>query len=533
MIKSAINPTSLAGEGQQSDLDLRQRLTHGLRQSEQDVSAFTSDAAAEAENKGLSKEAREIADSLHDDGISVSVLAGTVRLADVGIILFSALAASITAFGATEIGFSNLLVTAAAIVFALAFLQAADTYQVSIMRRRLSQIGRVAAGWTMVFAVFAVLRTTTGLGAGITEHWIGAWYSLGLVGLTLARLVVYHLVRHWMNTGRLERRAVIVGGGTAAAELIKDLENQADNDIRICGIFDDRSNERSPSVVAGYPKLGDINALVEFGRLARIDMLIVCIPLRAEQRVLQLLRKLWVLPVDIRLSAHTDKMRFRNRGASFIGTVPFVDVVEKPITDWDMVAKRVFDIFFASLALVAFLPVMIATAIAIRLESKGPVLFRQKRYGFNNEIVDVLKFRSMFHEMADPDAKTVVTKNDARVTRVGRFIRRTSIDELPQLINVLRGHLSLVGPRPHAVNAHTDNRTWDEVVDGYFARHKVKPGVTGWAQINGWRGEVDTQEKIQKRVECDVYYIENWSILFDLKILFLTPIRLLNSENAY
>jgi Undecaprenyl-phosphate glucose phosphotransferase len=262
-------------------------------------------------------------------------------------------------------------------------------------------------------------------------------------------------------------------------------------------------------------------------------MLIVCIPLRAEQRVLELLKKLWVLPVDIRLSAHTDKVRFRNRGASFIGTVPFVDVVAKPIADWDMVAKRIFDLVFASLAIVTLFPLMIAAAIAIKLDSKGPVLFRQKRYGFNNEIIDVLKFRSMYTEMADPDAKKVVTKGDPRVTCVGRFIRKTSIDELPQLFNVLGGSLSLVGPRPHAVNAHTDNKTWDDVVDGYFARHKVKPGVTGWAQINGWRGEVDTPDKIQNRVECDVYYIENWSILFDLKILFLTPFSLLNTENAY
>jgi lipopolysaccharide/colanic/teichoic acid biosynthesis glycosyltransferase len=135
--------------------------------------------------------------------------------------------------------------------------------------------------------------------------------------------------------------------------------------------------------------------------------------------------------------------------------------------------------------------------------------------------------------MSDPAAKKVVTRNDPRVTRVGRFIRRTSIDELPQLFNVLRGELSLVGPRPHAVNAHTDNKLWDEVVDGYFARHKVKPGVTGWAQINGWRGEVDTPEKIQKRVEYDVYYIENWSILFDIRILLATPLALLKPEGAY
>jgi exopolysaccharide biosynthesis polyprenyl glycosylphosphotransferase len=195
--------------------------------------------------------------------------------------------------------------------------------------------------------------------------------------------------------------------------------------------------------------------------------------------------------------------------------------------------KRAFDIFFSIGALIALSPVMLITAIAIKLDSKGPVIFKQKRFGFNNEVVEVLKFRSMYTDMSDHDAKQVVTKGDPRVTKVGRFIRKSSIDELPQLINVLAGSLSLVGPRPHAVNAHTQNQLWDEVVDGYFGRHKVKPGVTGWAQINGWRGEVDNEEKIRRRVEHDLYYIENWSVLFDLYILFATPMKLLNTENAY
>ncbi len=146
----------------------------------------------------------------------------------------------------------------------------------------------------------------------------------------------------------------------------------------------------------------------------------------------------------------------------------------------------------------------------------------------------MLKFRSMYTDMADLSAKVAVTKNDPRVTRVGRFIRRASIDELPQLFNVLfGGKLSLIGPRPHAVNAHTQNQLWDEVVDGYFGRHKVKPGVTGWAQINGWRGEVDNEEKIRRRVEHDLYYIENWSVMFDLQILLSTPLKLLKSDGAY
>jgi lipopolysaccharide/colanic/teichoic acid biosynthesis glycosyltransferase len=166
--------------------------------------------------------------------------------------------------------------------------------------------------------------------------------------------------------------------------------------------------------------------------------------------------------------------------------------------------------------------------------SRGPVLFKQKRYGFNNELIEVYKFRSMRADQSDATAAKLVQKDDPRVTRVGRFIRKTSIDELPQLFNVVfKGNLSLVGPRPHAIHAKAEDRIYDEAVDGYFARHRVKPGITGWAQINGWRGETDTQEKIQQRVEHDLYYIENWSILFDVYILAATPFALLKTENAY
>ena len=211
-----------------------------------------------------------------------------------------------------------------------------------------------------------------------------------------------------------------------------------------------------------------------------------------------------------------------------------LDVFDKPIADWDVVIKLAFDKIVGALALIALSPVLAATALAIKLDSPGPVLFRQKRYGFNNELIEVYKFRSMHVDQLDPTAAKLVTRDDPRVTRVGRFIRKTSIDELPQLFNVVfKGDLSLVGPRPHAIHAKAADRQYDEVVDGYFARHRVKPGITGWAQINGWRGETDTQEKIQQRVEHDLYYIENWSILLDLYILAMTPISLLKSDNAY
>jgi Undecaprenyl-phosphate glucose phosphotransferase len=332
----------------------------------------------------------------------------------------------------------------------------------------------------------------------------------------------------------LQQRAVIVGAGEIGTELVRDLSASAEAEVRMLGVFDDRGDDRAPDAVEGYPKLGNVDDLVDFARSTRIDLVIFALPISAEQRILQMLRKLWVLPIDIRLAAHANRLRFRPRSYSYVGKVPVFDLFDKPIADWDVVIKLAFDKIVGALALVALSPLLAVTAVAIKLDSPGPVFFRQKRYGFNNELIEVFKFRSMYADKLDPTASRLVTRGDPRVTRVGRFIRKTSIDELPQLLNVVfKGDLSLVGPRPHAVHAKAADRQYDEVVDGYFARHRVKPGITGWAQVNGWRGETDTQEKIQQRVEHDLYYIENWSILLDLYILAITPSSLLKTQNAF
>lgn len=418
-------------------------------------------------------------------------------------------------------------------LIALLFMQASDCYHVSVLRSPMRSMARVLGSWMASLGLVALANFL------FVEHdpnyrgVLAVWFALGALYLLVERNLIGFGIRQWGRNGVMERRAVIVGGGKPAKDLIRALEQQPDNDIRICGIFDDRGAARSPDVVAGYPKLGTVAELVEFARLAHIDMLIIALPLSAEARIMQLLKMLWVLPVDIRLAAHSNNLRFRPRAYSHVGAVPLLDILDKPIRDWDSVAKRAFDIFFSLLALVLLWPIFIATAIAVKATSKGPILFIQKRHGFNNEVINVMKFRSMYTEMSDPTAKQAVTKHDPRVTPVGRFIRKTSIDELPQIFNVLRGDLSLVGPRPHAVLGQTRDKTFGEIVEGYFARHRVKPGVTGWAQINGWRGEIDTDDKIKFRTAYDLYYIENWSLWFDLKILLLTPIRLLNTENAY
>ncbi len=415
----------------------------------------------------------------------------------------------------------------------LAF-QATELYDIHAFRRPVNQMAKLVTAWSVVFLLGIAVTFFGKLGGDFSRVWFASFYGFGLIGLLASRLALYTVVRRWMRQGRLTRRTVVVGGGDMGEGLIRVLRTQPDSDVRVIGVFDDRNDDRSPDTCGGLKKLGTVDDFIEFSRRTRVDLVVFSLPISAENRILQMLKKLWVLPVDIRLSAHSNKLRFRPRSYSYIGSVPVIDVFDRPIADWDVVMKWLFDKIVGGLALLAAAPAMAVIAIAIKLDSRGPVLFKQKRYGFNNDLIEVYKFRSMYVEATDATAAKLVTRDDPRVTRVGRFIRKASLDELPQLFNVVfKGNLSLVGPRPHAVNAKAEARLYDEAVDGYYARHRVKPGVTGWAQINGWRGETDTQEKIQKRVEYDLYYIENWSVLFDLYIVMMTPFALLKTENAY
>ena len=406
-------------------------------------------------------------------------------------------------------------------------------YRTGVLAAAHRHLPRLVAGWTATVGVMLAALFFLKVSQDFSRAWIAIWYVAGIVALIAFRSIVTALTRRSIASGSLMRRAVVYGTGEACAGMIHGLNEDPDNDIKIVAVFDERGTDRGGGVIEGYPNLGGIDALMAYCRSNPVDMLIVALPVSAESRVLGLIKKLWVLPVDIRLAAQASKLRFRPRAYSFAGNVPLIDLVDRPIADWDKVLKWTFDKIVGTLALIALSPVMAAVAVAIKLDSKGPVLFRQKRFGFNNEIIEVYKFRSMYTHMTDANATRLVTKGDPRVTRVGRIIRKTSLDELPQLFNVLIGNLSLVGPRPHALQSKAEDRLYHDVVDGYFARHKVKPGITGWAQINGWRGETDTAEKIQKRVECDIYYIENWSVLLDLYILFRTPFSLLSTDNAY
>lgn len=331
------------------------------------------------------------------------------------------------------------------------------------------------------------------------------------------------------DAGLIQRRAVIAGGGANAADLLRGLAARPDNDIRVYGLFDDRDGERSPEQVLAVPKLGDYGDLLAFVRRAEIDMVIVTLPLHAESRINWLLERLRVLPVDIRLSAFSANFAFRGRRGDRL-----IEAVAPSFAPDRRLMKRLFDLAGAALLIPLAAPVMLAAAVAIRLDSSGPILFRQRRHGYNDRVIEVLKFRTLSHAAADPDAAQIVTRHDPRVTRVGRFLRRSSIDELPQLFNVLRGDLSLVGPRPHALDARTSaSEPFARLVEGYSARHRLPPGITGLAQIKGCRGEVDGLAALSHRIELDLAYIENWSIWLDLQILLRTPFCLLDTDKAY
>jgi Undecaprenyl-phosphate glucose phosphotransferase len=492
-------------------------------------------SAKTANARTLSAAALAIAAQRFVPAYSPIVLAGMVRLVEFALVILVGFAVYV-GYVVPADGFAWYYVgaiTGIAVLAMLAF-QIADIYQVQAFRGHEKQYMRLASAWSVVFLIAIGMSFFAKAGDQFSRAWLGGFYVIGLFTLVAFRRGLFLLVRHWTRQGRLDRRAVVVGADANGEALISSLNAQRDSDVRVIGVFDDRGDDRSGNSCAGVAKLGTVEQLVEFARRTRVDLVIFALPIAAESRILQMLKKLWVLPVDIRLSAHTNKLRFRPRSYSYIGSVPVLDVFDRPIADWDVVMKWLFDKIVGSLVLVCAAPVMALIAIAIKLDSKGPVLFKQKRYGFNNEMIEIYKFRSMYAEQADATASRLVTRDDPRVTRVGRFIRRTSLDELPQLFNVVfTGNLSLVGPRPHAVHAKAENRLYDEAVDGYFARHRVKPGITGWAQIHGWRGETDSQEKIQRRVEHDLYYIENWSVLLDCYILLMTPFALLRTENAY
>lgn len=369
------------------------------------------------------------------------------------------------------------------------------------------------------------------------HNWLWAWVvAIVLVGVT--DFTVGRMSARWFREGRLARRIVVYGGGEHGARFLDEVASRRPGDMFVCGYFDDRV-ESSVAAILGVPWLGDSHRLVDYVRNEKVDEVVIALPWSADQRILEILRRFRHLPVPIRLAP--ELIAFTAPHAPLAaGDGATLTIRDRPVSEWDMLVKSLFDRIFTGLLLIPLLPTMGMVALLIKLDSPGPVFFRQKRLGFNNRPFDVLKFRSMTHGGSAQAGLRQAQRGDRRITRIGRFLRRSSIDELPQLFNVLRGEMSLVGPRPHPIWTRAGelwpdqgDRPLDAIFSEYASRHRMKPGITGWAQVSGYRGETETPEKMAKRVEHDIYYIDNWSIWLDLRILARTVIATISDKNAY
>jgi Undecaprenyl-phosphate glucose phosphotransferase len=345
------------------------------------------------------------------------------------------------------------------------------------------------------------------------------WIGVSLAYFMLQHLLWWRLVERWRRQGKLTPSIVIVGATKYAEKLIEAAI--AERHVNILGIFDDRM-ARNPHAVAGVPVLGDVQSLLGHKITPYVDQIVVALDTSAKARVKTIIEKLRSLPNEVSLFVDMDNDSAAKAAWARVADIPLARVSGISEDDRKAMLKRGEDLIIGCLALLIFAPVMLIIALMIKLDSPGPIFFRQRRHGFNNESIMVWKFRSMYTHLTDHTAQQQVTKGDPRVTPIGRFIRKTSIDELPQLFNVLKGEMSLVGPRPHAIGMKTGPDESARLVAEYAWRHRMKPGVTGWAAINGSRGPLDNADDVRRRIGLDVEYIERHSIWFDLYIMTMT-----------
>jgi Undecaprenyl-phosphate glucose phosphotransferase len=466
--------------------------------------------------------------------ISKPVVGGVLRMADVAIVVGAGLIAlwiwpqddSVTSWS------SYAWVTTLGGMLAANLFHLNDAYRFSVLAKLPESVGRVTLAWVTVAAVLIVLSFITKASGEFSRLWSMLWFGSALVLLIGLRVVARHMIRRWKRRGLLYPSVAVLGAGPVAERLVRHLTGDAESAVRLVGVYRDAGSDGTTEC-CGQRVKGDIEALVRDARRLPIDMVVLALPWSAETRILAAIDRLRALPLNVSLCPDGIGFQLGRCPINHLANLSTLGVQHKPLTGWHHVAKEIEDRTLAALALVFLAPLLATIALLIRLDSPGPVLFRQKRYGFNDQLIEVLKFRTMHDHARDQNAEQLTRRNDPRVTRVGAFLRRTSLDELPQLINVLRGDMSVVGPRPHALRAKAAGVLYPEAVRNYSARHRVKPGITGWAQVNGWRGETETLEQIAKRVEHDLFYIEHWSIGLDLKIIFRTMIGGFTGRYAY
>lgn len=425
-------------------------------------------------------------------------------------------------------GANVLLIYGSAAVVTFASLRLFDCYKFGRREDLPTHLMRVTVCFAVAVAMcFAIL--THFVGVVMLAAALGVWTPMAFLTVAAAHGVWWLNVKRWRANGRLTPNLVIVGATGAAERLISAiLETREAN---VLGAFDDRIAEAPPEL-HGVPLLGGTDELLAHRIMPFVDRIVLTVPTGARERIHDLLERLTVLPNEITLLLDQDGEHDEAQAIDRIANIPLTRISGDQINHGKAVAKRLQDIVIGSIALFMAAPIMLLVAIAVRLDSPGPIFFRQRRHGFNNEEIVVWKFRSMRFEASDAKAARQISADDDRVTKIGRFIRKTSLDELPQLLNVLNGEMSLVGPRPHAIGMKTGDVESSRLVSKYAHRHRMKPGMTGWAAINGSRGAVDTPELVRNRVALDVEYIERQSFWLDLYIMFMTVPCLLGDSDT-
>jgi len=383
--------------------------------------------------------------------------------------------------------------------------------------------------WFTVVLLMIVILFGLKVSSEYSRIWLGWWMLFGVLFSLIFRMCVYGFLQYQRLQGRNFRRVIIVGAGDLGRKLISQTVDSPWTGFKIDALFDDNEQLHGTSI-NGYKIQGGLAEVEAFVDRNHIDEIWIALPLRAEERVKELLYALRHHTVNIKLIPDIFGFSLLNHSMTEIAGLPAVNLSDTPMGGGNQLVKALEDRILALLIIPLIIPLIVLIAIAIKVTSPGPILFKQKRHGWDGRVINVYKFRTMKVHDEEVGRITQASKEDSRVTPLGAFLRSCSLDELPQFYNVLQGRMSIVGPRPHAVE---HNELYKEQVNQYMLRHMVKPGITGWAQINGYRGETDTLDKMKKRVEYDLFYIENWSLWFDLKIIFLTAFKGFVHKNVH
>ncbi len=432
------------------------------------------------------------------------------------------LAVAVSFFGGT---FDGACLILALLVFAM-------TFPGSLAREAVGSAGElaldIATGWAAIVVLLLFLGWASRTLEVFDPRVILAWALATPAALFAAHRLLPVVWPRLLAAEGLQKTAVVAGANDLGRRLAAKLREDPMLGQRFAGYFDDRDAGRIPAV-APRENLGSLAELADYARSHPVDVIYIALPMASQPRILKLLEDLRDTTASIYFVPDIFVSDLIQARVDSIGGLPVVAVCESPFNGINGVVKRASDFVFSILILLLISPLMLAIALGVKLSSPGPVLFKQRRYGLDGKRIVVYKFRTMT-VAEDGDLVRQATRNDSRVTRFGAFLRRTSLDELPQFINVLQGRMSVVGPRPHAV-AH--NEMYRKLIRGYMIRHKVKPGITGFAQVNGWRGETQTVDKMKARIEYDLQYLRNWSLLLDLQIILKTVVVVLQKDNAY